>query len=99
MVIRYQGDDRKMKPYEPTISPTESIMRRYGVPMTRENFLVCGGFEGEPDAEQEAEIPLVFRLCETCYSHLCRCAIPGVAAFECDCEPCAARREGLIYRP
>lgn len=91
MVIRYQGDDRKMKPYDPSISPTESIMRHYEVPMTRENYLVFGGFESEPDAEQEAEIPLMFRLCETCWVYPCICTIPGVAGFECECEPCAAR--------
>ena len=57
-----------------------------------ENFLACSGFEGEPDAEQEAEIPLRFRLCENCYSQPCRCTIPGVAAFDCECDPCTARR-------
>jgi hypothetical protein len=94
--MRYEGG-RKMAP---SISPIEAIMEQYRVPMTRENFLACSGFDGEPDAEQEAEIPLRFRLCENCYSHPCRCTIPGVAAFECECEPCAARKESLtIYRP
>jgi hypothetical protein len=91
--MKYEGGGRKM---DPSISPIEAIvaiMKKYGVPMTRENFLVCGGFEGEPDAEQEAEIPLRFRLCENCYSHPCRCTIPGVTGFECECEPCAARRK------
>jgi hypothetical protein len=81
-----------MKPYDPNLSPTESIMRHYHVPMTRENYLILGGFEGEPDAEQEAEIPVQFRLCYTCSCYPCRCAIPGVAGFDCECEPCTARR-------
>ncbi len=92
MVIRYQGDGRKMKLYDPSISPTESIMRQYRIPLTRENFLACGGYDGrEPDAEEEQEIPLRFRLCESCWVYPCRCTIPGVAGFECECDPCAAR--------
>ena len=81
-----------MKPYDPNLSPTESLMMHYGVPMTRENYLILGGFEGEPDAEQEAEIPERFRLCWECSSLPCRCTIPGVAGFDCECEPCTARR-------
>jgi hypothetical protein len=86
--MTYEGG-RKM---DPSISPIVAIMKRYGVPLTRDNFLVCSGFDGEPDAEQEAETPLRFRLCENCYSHPCRCKIPGVSAFDCECDPCTARR-------
>lgn len=50
-----------MKPYDPKISPTESIMQHYKVPMTRENYLELAGFEGAPNAEQEAQIPVRFR--------------------------------------
>ena len=51
-----------MKPYDPNVSPTESLMAHYKVPMTRENYLELAGFEGEPTAEQEADIPTRFRL-------------------------------------
>lgn len=50
-----------MKPYNTNISPTESIMLHYKVPMTRENFLELAGFEGAPTAEQEQQIPARFR--------------------------------------
>ena len=86
--MKYQGDSRKM---DPNFSPSESVMPHYGVPMTRENFLVFGGFEGEPDTEQESEIPLRFRLCERCWVYPCQCTIPGVAEV-CECDPCSARR-------
>jgi hypothetical protein len=36
-------------------------MAHYKVPMTRENYLELAGFEGEPTAEQEADIPARFR--------------------------------------
>ena len=90
---------QKPKPYDPNISPTESVMRQYRIPLTRGNFLACGGYDREPDAEEEQEIPLMFRLCETCWVYPCICTIPGVVEV-CKCEPCTARRESLtIYRP
>ena len=36
MSEKYEGDGRRMVPGE---SPTVAIMKRYGVPMTRENYL------------------------------------------------------------
>ena len=91
MSEKYEGDGRRMVPGE---SPTVAIMKRYGVPMTRENYLECGGFDGrEPDAEEEQGIvPLLFRKCDQCSCHPCVCTIPGVAGFDCECEPCTARR-------
>jgi hypothetical protein len=50
-----------LKPYDPKTSPTESLMRHYKVPMTRENYLILSGFEGDPTAEQEQQIPARFR--------------------------------------
>ena len=53
-----KSDGLKM---DPSVSPTESLMKHYKVPMTRENYLDLAGFEGPPNAEQENEIPLRFR--------------------------------------
>jgi hypothetical protein len=55
---------------DPNVSPTVAIMRQYRIPLTRENYLACGGYE-ELDAEQEAELPLQFRLCEMCRVYPC----------------------------
>jgi hypothetical protein len=50
-----------LKPYDPKISPTESLMKHYGVPFTRENYLELAGYDSAPTAEQEQQIPVRFR--------------------------------------
>ena len=61
---KYKGDGRRLKHGE---SPTEAIMKRYGIPMTRENYLRANSLDGEvykPTAEEEQQIPKRFRLPE-----------------------------------
>ncbi len=48
-------------------SATEELMKEYKVPMTRENYLRLNSHDGElytPTAEEEADIPVRFRLPE-----------------------------------
>jgi hypothetical protein len=80
-----------MDPWE---SPTLAIMRHYGAPLTREVYIALnwGDSAYEPTAEEEVEMPVEFQSCDRCWYYPCRCTIPGVAGFDCECEPCTARR-------
>lgn len=63
-MAKYQGDGRRMKHGE---SATEGLMQHLKMPMTRENYLRLNSPDGElyePTPEEEANMPVRFRLPE-----------------------------------
>lgn len=74
--------------------PILDLMKEMDIPLTREVYigLNWGDSSYEPTPEEEAEMAVEFQPCEVCYSYPCCCVIRGVAGFDCECDPCVARR-------